>query len=305
MTLKKREIILAISIAALLGVLAIYWFWPTAGESFADLSAKRDKLAVDLENMRTRVRQAHKATQRLAAWQLRALPADAESARSLYQNWLRELVDRAKFRNAKVNAVEGQSRRDVFTLFDFDIQCQGTLEQLTRFLYDFYSAGHLHKIRTLTIKPVENSKNLDLNISVEAMSLPGSAEKDSLSAEPGNRLKLSSWEDYKNAIVGRNLFAAYSPPKTSKDKNEVDSNIVSTSSDFSQYATLTAIVEADGVAEAWLSVRNTGETLEIREGEQFKIGPVLGKIMRIGHGEIDIEIDGKRITVGYGNSQKM
>src|SRR3972149_2544712 len=257
MVLKKREKILALAVGGLLVLAVAYWIWPAQGGSLADLREKRDELAEDLINKKNRAQRAKKAAERLTQWQSRALPAAPETARSLYQNWLRELVDRVAFRNTKINAMEGQSRRGVYTLLAFDVQCQGSLEQLTRFLYEFYGADHMHKIRSLNIKPLENTRELDLTIVVEAMSLPGSTQKDKLSTEPGKRLKLASLEDYKKTIVDRNLFAVYAPPKQAKEKTE-DKPMVS-GTDPSRSAFLTAIVETDGIPEAWLYVRTTGE----------------------------------------------
>lgn len=303
MTLKKREKIMAISAVALLTVMVLYWFWPSGDKSLAELRDQRDQLTAKVEKAKILAAQAKKSAERLAAWQRRALPADPETARSLYHTWLRELVDRVDFHKQNLTAVEGQSPKGVYTSFTFNIQCQGTLDKLTRFLYEFYSAGHLHKIRSLTIKPVENSTLLDFTIVIQAMSLPKSTQKDKLTAEPSKPLKLSSLEDYKKVIVGRNLFAAYSPkPSNNSAKKEPKSE---PKLDPLQFSYLTAIIEADGVPEAWVFERTTGKTFRLHEGENFTIGKVSGKLIHIGYNEIEIEIDGKSHTVGYGNSLKM
>jgi len=321
MTLNKREKILAVAVGALLAALAIYFMWPAPGESLADLRANLENKQRESEQKKNQALRAKKATELLAAWKRQALPEEAETAQSLYQTWLRNLVKSADFSNVKFNALPTQPLRDmsagrtanaksntalqanIYTRFLFNIQCQGTLEKLTRFLYEFYSAGHLHKISALNIAPVKNSSELELNITVEAMSLPGSAQKDKLSAEPGKRLKLASLDDYKKAIVGRNLFASCSAKpadNTAKEESKPDAKV-----DPLQFSYLTAIIEADGIPQAWLFERTTGETFKLHEGEEFTIGKVHGKVSRIGYNEIEIEIDGQSHTVGYGNNLKM
>ena len=53
----------------------------------------------------------------------------------------------------------------------------------------------------MDIKPVEKSGTLDVNMTVEALSLPGADRKDQLSHEPGNGLRLAKLDDYREAIV--------------------------------------------------------------------------------------------------------
>ncbi len=198
--------------------------------------------------------------------------------------------------------METRTTRDAYTLFSFSIKGDATLEQFTRFLYDFYSAGHLHKISKLTITPIENSRLLQLLITVEALSLPGSTQKDKLAAASSKRLKLASWDDYKKVIVGRNLFAPYTPQSTAdSDKARRDAQ----NSDPARATYLTAIIESNGAAEAWLYVQPTNETFKLHEGEEFSVGSVLGKVSRIGRGEIEIEINGQRRTLSYGDTLAM
>lgn len=301
MNFNKREKIIAVMTGSLLAVLAIYWFWPSQEVSLAELRVKHDLLERGAISKKNQADKAIKILDRLQAWQRRALPSEPAIAKSLYQNWLLKLVDRVNFQNVTISSPDPQSLRNIYTLYFFNVQCQGTLENLTQFLHEFYLAGHLHKIRTLSITPVKNSSDIQLNISVEALSLPGSAQKDKLSAEPGKSLKLASLENYKKTIVSRNLFTAYTKQTNDSSKDsKTAANI-----DPLQFSYLTAIIEADGVAEAWLFERSTGETLKVHEGEEFNIAKVRGKVIRIGYNEIEIEIDGQSHTVGYGNNLKM
>lgn len=269
--------------------------------------------------------QAEKAKIRLADWQRRSLPADQEIAQSLYENWLRNLVSKSSFSNISITVQPPQPARDpsagraaaagrnpsssqpesfIFIRYSYKIKCQGSLEKLTRFLYDFYSAGHLHKISALTIKPVKNSSDLDLDITIEALSLPGSKQKDKLYVETGKPLKLSL-DEYKKSIVDRNLFAAYKPPPPPRDTKDRGPKPTPPKINPLDFSYLTAIIEADGVPEAWLYERTTGQTLRLHEGEDFKIDKYSCKVIRIGYNEIEIEIDGQNHTIGYGSNLKM
>ena len=62
-------------------------------------------------NWRTRPAVAEQAREKLVLMRRRSLPADLQVARSLYQNWLLELVrDRVRLRGAKVDPTEMRER---------------------------------------------------------------------------------------------------------------------------------------------------------------------------------------------------
>jgi hypothetical protein len=230
------------------------------------------------------------------------LPADPKEASRQYNGWLSKLAH-MNFQNVNITPIEPAPHGKVYLAFSFTITCQGNLEQLTRFMYEFYSAGHLQKIRSMNITPQKNPSELELTISVEALSLPGSKQTDKLSADPGKRLKLASVEMYKKTIVNRNLFAAYKSPKNQNGQKEPPKEPPKV--DPLQFSYLTAIIEADGIPEAWLFERTTGETIKVHQGDEFTIGKVKGKVNRIGYNDIDVEINGQVHTVGYGNNLKM
>jgi hypothetical protein len=313
MTLKKREKIFALIVAALSVVFALYLVWPSSEDSLDVLRNKRADLEKKKDDNLKQAILLKKDTDRLPALLRRSLPSNTETAKREYQNWLLKLADN-KLQNVNLVATDPQPLAHVddsdpskpsriIYKFHFTITCQGTLDELTRFLFDFYSAGHLQKICSINITPQKNPQ-LDLVIVVEALSLPGSKQTDQLSAEKGTRLKLASADAYNKVIVKRNPFVAYTPPKPNQPRGDGPPPPPA-KIDPLQFSFLTGIIEADGVPEALLYERTTDETLKVHEGEEFTIGKVKGKVNRIGYNDIEIEIDGKTHTVSLGNSLKM
>jgi len=294
MKFNRREKILAALAGTAVLLLAGRLLWGGDSRSLGQLRADRDRLAAEVEKKEARVQAVRRTAAQLTEWQRRALPADAAHGRSLYQNWLRALADRVGFRQLNIDSSEGQSRRNAFTLFTFTVRGRGELGRLTEFLYDFYAAGHLHQIRRLDVKPVEGSTDLDLTLSVEAISLPGADRKDRLSPEPGKRLKLAKLADYRDPIVGRNLFAVHTP------RAEVASVPQAKPVDPAEFAFVTAILEADGRSQVWVVDRTAGKTLRLHEGEAIEVGSVHGRIKTIGRRDVVLEVQGRqrRLTSG-------
>ena len=289
MKMQRREKILAYVVGGLL-VAAAGWFLLLGGDSRTDAQLKvdRDRLAGDVETKDKLKRAAASDAKRLAEWNRRALPSDRAVARSLYQNWLRDLANRVHFRQLSVESKEVVSRRDMFTCMSFSVRGHVTLADLTQFLYEFYAAGYLHQIRQMDMKSVEAAGELDVNLTVEAMSLPNADCKDQLSKEPGHGLRLAKLDNYRDPIVKRNLFAPYTPPPSVAVKPEG-------SVDAAEHTFVTGFTEVDGLRQVWIQDRMAGKVWKLREGVKFTIGPLHGTVRNISATrEVTLDFDGHR-----------
>ena len=293
MALNMRERILAALVGTAVLAGAAYFVVSVLSAPTGSRWAERDRLAAEIEKKKIIVERGQKALARMAQWEKRSLPAGHELGRSLYQNWLSELADKVGLRRSRVESGEGRLHQNAYHLFPFTVRGQGSGEKLVEFLFAFYRAGHLHQIRHLSIKPVGNGRELDLVMAIEAMSLPG-AKSDKLSAEPGTRLAQSSLDEYISTIVRRDVFSPYHPATSS--------GRVAGKLDPGKYAYLTAVLSVGGRPQAWFVARTTDQIYKLSEGDEFTLGPVRSKVVRIGQREVDLEIDGARYTVGLGTS---
>jgi len=172
MALQKREKLLVIATGSLLVVFLLATLLSGGGDSASTLRARHQSLLGEFKEKEDAIRFGQPIVDQMEVWQKRSLPSNRKSARTAYQNWLRGLVDKASFRDVKVDSSGGQSHGGIYTMLTFTVHGDATMEQLTRFLFDFYSVDHLHKIRHLSIKPIKESQHLTLAITVEALSLP-------------------------------------------------------------------------------------------------------------------------------------
>lgn len=303
MTLSKREKRLAIAVGGLGVPLAL---WLLYGLICGDIDVLKNEIVVqqaNLEKFQEQVIRGKKAQDRMAQWNRQALPSDAARAGSLYQTWLLEIAGKAGFRQKKVEPGEARSRGDVYQQLPFTVRGQGTLDELVKFLYEFYSAGHLHQIRRLMIRPLEKSKDLDLVITIEALSLPKADRKEELSKEVGKRLALGSVEAYRKAIAGRNVLAPYQPPTVAAApprRTEAEPKVEPF--DASKFAFVTGIVEVNGKPQVWVKARTTDEKFQLSQGDGLQIGPFQATIARINPRDVEIEIQGQRHTIPLGGN---
>ncbi len=278
---RRREKILLYVAGGLLALM-VFWFLLFGGDSrtSTQLRTDRDKLAADVAGKEERLAVARREAARLTAWQRQALPTDTTVGRSLYQNWLRGLADRDGFRQLNIDSKQIETRRDMFTRMSFSLRAHVALADLTRFLYEFYSAGHLQQIRQLDIKALENSRDLDVSMTIEALSLPGADRKNQLTKEPGRELRLARLDDYRDPIGKRNLFAPYSPPPPKRDRPQVAETKVKPIN-AAKYAVVTGFTEVDGARQVWIFDRIHDKLWRLRQGDEFQVGSLQGTVREI------------------------
>ena len=219
MKLKRREKILTGVTFGLVGLAGLYFLlFAGDGRSNDQLATEETKLDGEIGGRRKLKDQTALSEKRLADWKKRALPADTSLARSKYQDWLLGLAAKANFRGITLNANVAGAHREQFTRISFNLHAQAKLGDLVQFMYEFYSAGFLHQIRDMTIKPVPGgSRELDVKLTIEALSLPKAESKDrlpeKLPKDPLHGLQHAKLADYQEPIVARDFFAAYARPR--------------------------------------------------------------------------------------------
>lgn len=233
---------------------------------------------------RLELKKANKALDQLAELQQRSLPSDPQLARSHYQAWLLQLVQQAGWKGPNVDSGEPQSQKGLYRAFPFTVRGRGTLDQVTRFLYAFYQAGHLHKIRSLTLNPLQGAEQFDVSLTIEALSLKGASSTDKLTQLASGSLASPHLADYQT-LVRRNIFRVG------------DTNLRAKST------LLTAITtDVHGTREAWFSTAKSSKTHVLHEGDSLAIGTLSAKVIQIHDDRVIVEMDGQQRGVTIGKS---
>jgi hypothetical protein len=279
----RKQILFGVLIAILLYYGGDWLLETLIRGPLAALDSRKDSLGEEIAKTERDLARFRKQSKDMDLWRRQSLPSDPEKARSLYQAWLLELVKHVEMTDSNVDSSEPASRKGMFRVISVALRGRGSLEQLTRFLYDFYSAAHLHQIRTLSITPIQGKDLLDLSITVEALILPTADRKERLSSRHSDRLASDHLEDYL-PIVQRNLFGMGGGARVA------------------DYAYLTAVNYVDGAPEAWFSLRTNDSLLKLRKGERLEIGSFKGVIAEISDADVILESDGERWLLSIGES---
>ncbi len=319
--MNARERNLVIIVAVLVGLVGLWygysWYQDKLDTRYAELERLEDQLA----QKQMTERRAAQASRRLDGWEKRSLPADLELAGSLYQTWLTKQVETAKFARANVDAgrpvprsrTNSQGEREhVYHLLPFTVRGRGTLSDAVGFLYTFYSAPHMHQIRRISLKPTEQANQLDILLSIEAVSMPTADSVDQLSTVAYRRLQAAEQTAYQSAIVSRAPFSEYVPPPppvarrpeprpTPRPTPPAPTPPPPPEYDIAQHAVITGIVEMDSDTQVWINERTTGRLHQLSIGDPIRIGRFRGRIIEIGTLDVLVELDGgdfRLLTVG-------
>ena len=121
-----------------------------------------------------------------------------------------------------------RGRKGPYRELSFIVSGQGDVDKLTKFLYGFYATDNLHRIRSLNLTPLPDSRQLKIMMIVDAISMESFdleqlqkqteqtlskeqleelAQKVAVGTRVEDRLPLGL-ADYLSQITGRNLFRA-------------------------------------------------------------------------------------------------
>ncbi len=230
-----RERNLAI-IVGTLAVLLVGWFLQQGISSrFRDRKNKITELESKISRERLAAMQSAIASRKRNEYETRSLPSQASLARSQYQRWLLEKVQQAKIDTPLVSAVSSREEGGTMTRHQFNISGRARLSSVVQLLYEFHRVNTLHRISRLTIRPVKDSKDLDVQMTVEALALRTAPPDGKLPTDVSPRLANRSIEEFLKPIEDRNLFGpANRPPQIASAYPSVETN---RSADFSIKAT--------------------------------------------------------------------
>lgn len=301
MTFSRRERILAVVTAGMLAVIALrfaYSFWFGTGWQLRQLRAN---LTEQVDRKQARLDKVKKAKEQLEDLQRRSLPGDPQVAQTTYSNWLLELAERSGFKNISLDGGAARSRPGRYTGLRFHLQGQATMKEMVQFLFDFYSAGYLHKLRSMSLQPRQRSERLDVAVSIEAMALAGAASATELSKPAPPQVQLASLDSYHRTIGEKDFFKPYSPPPP-RQPSVFERRPEPPPFDPSKFTFLTAIAGPPDRLEAWLLCRPTGKLFQLRVGDSFEVGTVRGTIRRLEPRRAELEIGGQAYTMGLGEN---
>ncbi|UUO04478.1 putative Ig domain-containing protein [Blastopirellula sp. J2-11] len=149
--------------------------------------------------------QAILAAQRLATYREHSLPEDYRVSQSLYSNWLHEKVGEVGFEDVSIKPLS-RKKVGMHSEYAFSVRAKAPLARITQFCYEFYAFNVLHKIKSVSLRPLPDSENLEVTLSVEAIGIEGVNDLVDAKAKRRELLTHGELADYQKVILARDFF---------------------------------------------------------------------------------------------------
>ncbi len=180
METNNRTLILAGILIAVLGFGMGYpMFLQPVGDAQRDLDSTKN----ELEDAEEEDFQLKLAQNRIADAMAVSLPPSLNDAQRLYLEWMTDLTHECNFARSIVKPGGQQQRGGKFLLVSVVVEAEASLEDLSRFLFQFKQADLTHRITKLEITSNGTSRKprMEFNLTAEGMSVIGSEQKAELS----------------------------------------------------------------------------------------------------------------------------
>ncbi|MBX3438432.1 MAG: hypothetical protein KF861_13150 [Planctomycetaceae bacterium] len=246
--------------------------------------ARTSQLEEEVEKLERVLAQGRRAGQKIQTWQEQSLPADTEVARTLYRSWLLERIEAAKLQSATVDSGSPTSRGGSARALPFTMRARGTLDQITRFLFDFSQAAQLHRIQSLDLNPVGGNGQFDIALGIEALTVPGTKRTTLNDSVTNTSLASANLTDYQ-VISRRNIFG-------------VGSQLM----DPLRNTFVTAITKSNGEPQVWFTLRVSDEVRKLRQGDVLAVEDFEGTIAEILPRDVVIDSHGERWLLSVGEN---
>ena len=213
----------------------------------------------------------------------RSLPTGSGAARTLYHSWLLEAGEACQFENLAVNSRGVQQTQARNYRVSFQLSARTSLDQLSRFLYEFYWVSFVHRITELNIVPVENADLVNVTMQIEGLIIPSLSGDANAPYPHRDQLPGGYWQR-----LSSNLLETYTDPIDSRNLLQFSRGGV----DASDFAKLTGIVYLGGEPEFWIYNQLGNEVVRVKLNEQFRIGSFIGRIVEVIDDDVVLETDG-------------
>ena len=289
-TKREKQLLLIAGILAFLVVVPL--LYSLYGGTSATVFVKRNALRNEVKELEKTVQKKEAIQKKLTEYLSQSLPPMVQT-RDKYMQRLDALAKECGFQNSNVNPVAAtrSSKSSGYQPFSYKLTGTVSLEGLTNLLKQVYEAEVLQLIKTIAIKPVDQSNRMDITMDIEAIALDSAKKSSTIN------WSINSDEDFQQLLGDqvrrvneRALFSVYKPPAPEQVAPPPPKE-----PDFTEamHTFVNTIVDVNGVYEVWLDRRLKGDRLKLKVGDHFVLDGVDCVLKDIMFDRITIEAAGE------------
>jgi hypothetical protein len=304
---QKRERFLLVAAGIVLLIIIVPIFYRIFVVEISSLRKDRNRFKIEIEKYENDIKHKTEIKDRLDHFIARSLPSKDDFAKSLYQNYLMDLAGETGIRESRIDpgsvAVVKTQNKTHYNKYTFTLHGKGSLDKIAEFLRQFYKADYLHLVRKVSPRPVKNSQDMDVSITIEALSLPQARANRTLPKIDEQQLAITDNDKIMlKRITDRSLFSAFVPARQEPEPRSREELRPPNHFDQSPYCYVIAVVEVNGKPQVWIDLRTEGKKFRLYEGEMFQLGNVRCFVRKIEFDRVQFEAAGGFYTIKTGKS---
>ncbi len=310
MNLDKRQKLL---VGVFVGVLAL---WQGSGVLWGIFFGPFDRRNIDIASLDVKLKEQRDAKfkldlaeRRTRGWERRSLPPNPVVASTLYHHWILDLASSHELERLTVTPkrISTGATSAVFTRIPVSVTAECNMDQLCKFLYDFYRTDLMHKVTHLGVESLDYKGNPTLKVSLEleGLSLATAKSRNTLFGDKQDKaiadaMSKKSLDDYKSLTAQNRFVRGYNGPPKPIDPPAPPAAPF----DSAPYTRLVASTEVDGQWEAWLYDATTNQRTVLNIGKEFEISGVKGLVLEIGNRFVKLKVKDKDWRLEMGDNLK-
>ena len=276
---REKQLLLAAGILAVLVMVPL--LFSLYGGSSSTVFLQRNALRKEVETLEQTVEKKAALQRKLDDYVRRSLPPMGTTTREKYLNLLYDQASACGFQEVKVNSTTSTgssapkaAKSSGYQTFSYKLTGKASLGSLTKLLQRFYGAELLQLVKSLSIKPLDQSNNMDISMDIEAIALDTAKRTPTIELNPGsNATILETLEAQVQKVNERALFSMYRPPAP---VNRTPPTPAQPEQKFTEamYTYVSAVLEVNGVYQVWIERRLKGDKLKLRIGDHLDINGI-------------------------------
>ena len=267
-------------VAGLLAILVLVpLLYSLYGSSASKVFIQRNALRKEVQELEKAVQKKEVLQKKMTDYVHRSLPPMGATTREKYLNLLSDLVKQCGFQEMRINpgssgtssTAMSRTKSSGFQTFSYKLTGTTSLEGLTNLLKQFYEAEVLQLIKTLSIKPVDQSNKMEISMDIEAIALEDAKKQLSIN------WNINENEDFQQLlgdqvrkVNDRALFSMYRPP-VPQTPTPPPKQVPPQKFTEAMYTVVSGIVDVNGVYQVWIDRRLKGDTLKLKIGDHLVV----------------------------------
>lgn len=270
-----------ITVLALLTVVAWYggrWVYTNqykAPRAAVDAKIVQYETAIEQNNRQIEYMKNAVAANRKGYYFYRSFPRSPNAVQSYYPIWLREAAESCEFTSIEVQsdryaAIPYPQNFQVGIQYRYRLTGEASMEQLSRFLFEFYWTSYLHRISAINIAPIEQSDRIEVSIRIEGITIRPVHQNDPYPMLdrfapqiPYRVLASGPFRTYE--VIGKRDFLQFARGGL----------------DRADHTKLMMVLEIGGVWEIRLKDETTGQTIIANIGDTISVGSFNAKLKEV------------------------